>query len=106
MGQTKEAKKVKRYIGGVMSLSKLFTNEVSNKSNKWIVQVFGNPNGTSWEISVVRESNEHGRNDYGWFDENKLLVSHNGGPCHWGLAPGLGDKMIQIANELADELNI
>lgn len=75
------------------------------KKNKWLAQVKGDPDGISWEISVVRESNEHGRSSLGWFGEDKLLVSHNGGPCHWPLAPGLGDIMIRIAEALARDLN-
>ena len=73
--------------------------------NKWLAQVFGDPNGTAWEISVVRENNKHGRKSWGWFDSEKLLVSHNGGPCKWPLATGLGDKMIKLAQELANQLN-
>lgn len=72
---------------------------------KWIPQVKGDPNGRSWEISVVREDNRHGRISWGWFDAGKLLVSHNGGPCDWPLAPGLGPVMVAVACELADYLN-
>lgn len=71
----------------------------------WIVQVLGDVNGTHWEISVVREDNSHGRRSWGWFDDRKLLVSHNGGPCQWPLAPGLGPVMVELANRLCDFLN-
>jgi hypothetical protein len=50
---------------------------------KWKVQIFGKRNSEIWEISVVREDNKHGQRSYGWFDEKKFLVSHNGGPCRW-----------------------
>lgn len=72
---------------------------------KWLVQVKGDPNGARWEISVVREDNDHGRASWGWFDQNKLLVSHNGGPCDWPLAPGLGALMVEVAERLAAHLN-
>lgn len=72
---------------------------------KWIAQTLGDPNGKCWEISVVRSDNEHGQKSYGWFGEDKFLISHNGGPCSWPLAPGLGDKMVKIAQEYAAELN-
>jgi hypothetical protein len=76
---------------------------------KWIVQVKGNPHTetmpASWEITVVRSDNIHGIKSWGWIDEHKLLVSHNGGPCHWPMAPGLGKKMIRIANDLCKNLN-
>jgi len=72
---------------------------------KWLAQVKGDPNGSAWEISVVRSDNKHGQVSWGWFDERKLLVSHNGGPCNDPMALGLGDKMVQIAHDLAAELN-
>lgn len=72
---------------------------------KWLTQVLGDPDSGSWEISVVREDNYHGRKSWGWIDENKLLVSHNGGPCIWPLAKGLGSKMVKLADDLRDELN-
>lgn len=73
--------------------------------NRWLVQVKGNPDGEEWEISVVKSNNLHGQRSWGWFDEDKLLVSHNGGPCKWPLASGLGDKMVKLAGDLARELN-
>jgi len=73
--------------------------------NKWIPQIFGDPNGQAWEISVVLEDNEHGRKSWGWFGEDKILISHNGGPCNWPLGPGLGSLMIEVANRYADYLN-
>lgn len=77
---------------------------------KWIVEVKGDPHKTScpadWEISVVREDNEHGLKSWGWFDENKLLISHSGGPCKWPLPPGFGKLMIRIAEDYARHLNL
>ena len=74
-------------------------------SDPWIVNVLGDPASDSWEISLVRASNKFGRESFGWFDRNKVLVSHNGGPCHWPLAPGLAPKMIELAKQHASELN-
>ena len=75
------------------------------KKYEWKAQVFGDIEGKSWEISVVRVDNLHGQKSWGWFDETKLLVSHNGGPCHWPLAPGLGLVMKKIAEGYANLLN-
>jgi hypothetical protein len=80
-------------------------NEQNNIQDKWVVDVKGDPNGECWEISVLKESNEHGKSSFGWFDENKLLISHNGGPCSWPLAPGIGQLMIELAHKYADYLN-
>lgn len=72
---------------------------------KWKVQVKGVKCGKSWEISVVREDNEHGIKSWGWIDNRKLLVSHNGGPCDWPIIEFVWDEQIRIANELCDKLN-
>lgn len=75
------------------------------KRDEWLVQILGNPNAQSWEISVVRKSNKHGQESWGWFDKDKILISHNGGPCRWAMAPGMGDIMIELAKKYADFLN-
>lgn len=81
-------------------------SESSNsKRRRWIVKVFGRAGAESFEISVVRSDNEHGQKSYGWFDENKLLISHNGGPCHWPVIKPVWDRLIKAAQEVADELN-
>lgn len=72
---------------------------------KWVAQTKGDINSGSFEISVVRTDNEHGKRSWGWFDENKLLISHNGGPCSWPLAPGLGPLMVTVAERYAMLLN-
>lgn len=71
----------------------------------WKVQVFGEKCSKSWEISVVRSDNTHGQKSWGWFDERKLLISHNGGPCQWPIVEFVWDKHIHTANELCDKLN-
>ena len=75
------------------------------EGNPWVVQIFGDPNGNEWEISIVRLDNDLGRHSWGWFGENKLLVSHNGSHCRWPLAPGLGAVMIDIAEKHCALLN-
>lgn len=74
-------------------------------SNPWEVNVKGNKGSNDFEISVLRKNNEHGHASYGWFDKNKLLITHNGGPCEWPLTAIVWDKMIKLAHEVADELN-
>lgn len=59
----------------------------------------------AFEICVIREDNEHGKKSYGWFDENKLLISHNGGPCHWPLTKKVLGKLLIVALNTAEELN-
>lgn len=71
----------------------------------WKVQVKGERCSSSWEISVVRENNKLGQRSWGWFNEHKLLVSHNGGPCMWPIVPFVWDQQIAIANELCRQLN-
>lgn len=71
----------------------------------WEVQVKGEKCSASWEISVIRKDNEHGHRSWGWFDDTKLLVSHNGGPCDWPIVEFVWDAQIRIAHELCDKLN-
>ncbi len=73
--------------------------------SKWIVNSKGKAGDRGFEISVVREDNKHGIASFGWFDENKLLITHNGGPCSWPLHTLVWDKSIKLAQEVADELN-
>lgn len=72
---------------------------------KWVVHTKGGPNKPSFEIAVIRDDNEHGKRSYGWFDENKLLISHNGGPCRWPLTAPIWDRLIAAAAAEADRLN-
>lgn len=71
----------------------------------WLVQVFGEKCSGDWEISVVRDDNELGRKSWGWFGAEKMLVSHNGGPCNWPVLPYVWDAQIKLAHDLCDKLN-
>ena len=73
--------------------------------DKWKVQVFGERCSESWEISVVRLDNKHGQESWGWFDDKKLLVSDNGGPCDDPICGYVWDEQIKIATELCRRLN-
>jgi hypothetical protein len=73
-------------------------------SAKWIVDVKGRQ-GASFEISVVLDSNKFGIESWGWFDENKLLISSSGAG-NWGLTKHVWDKMMLLAHEVARELNM
>jgi hypothetical protein len=74
-------------------------------SDKWVVDIKGKAGEHSFEISVLRESNSHGRKSFGWFGPDKLLITHNGGPCHWPLVQSVWDRCVRVAEETADELN-
>jgi hypothetical protein len=68
----------------------------------WIVNVKGGPR--SWEISVVKADNTHGIRSYGWYGEDKILVSALDGHSP-KLAPNLRSSLIEVAEKLAHELN-
>ena len=74
-------------------------------SDPWKVHVFGAAESPSFEISVVRTSNTHGQRSYGWFDDTKLLISHNGGPCMWPVTKDVWARLLRVAQETADDLN-
>lgn len=71
----------------------------------WIVAVRGEAESPSFEISVLRSDNELGLRSYGWFNESKLLITHNGGPCSWPLTQKVWDKQLEVAYSVAEELN-
>ncbi len=73
--------------------------------NKWIVNVKGGAGKGSFEISVVREDNEHGIASYGWFDDNKLLIGSSGGPCCDTVTPRIWIGLMALASVVASELN-
>lgn len=73
--------------------------------NNWIVNIKGGANQTGFEISVVRKNNTHGIKSYGWFDEDKLLISHSGGPCQTPVISLVWDYLVAIAEQVAAELN-
>lgn len=71
----------------------------------WIINTKGRAGATSFEISVLRDDNAHGKQSYGWFDSHKLLIAHNGGPCQWPLTQKVWNKLVAVAIEVAAELN-
>lgn len=72
--------------------------------DSWKVQIKGDKCGRSFEICVVRESNEHGLHSWGWFDENKLLISHSG-THQVTLTEKVWNEMVALAKDIAIELN-
>lgn len=72
---------------------------------KWIVNIKGRAGRVPFEISVVREDNKHGILSYGWFNEHKLLISHNGGPCDWPVTQFVWDNLILVARKTAKHMN-
>lgn len=73
--------------------------------DKWIVDIKGAPNQNTFEISVLRESNTHGQNSYGWFGDDKLLISHDGGPCHIPVTDMVWNELVEVAHRVARKLN-
>lgn len=72
---------------------------------KWKVQVFGERDSISWEISVVYVDDGQVQTSWGWFNSEKLLISHNGGPCRWKIPGYAFDQQLIIAEEVARRLN-
>lgn len=72
---------------------------------KWVVDVKGKPDSDSFEITVLRDDNEHGKLSYGWIGEDKLLISQSGGPCRDRINTKIWNKLLKVAEEVADELN-
>jgi len=71
----------------------------------WIVDVKGEAETGSWEISVIRSTNIHGQESYGWIDSTKLLIGSSGGPRHNTVIKIVWDGLIKLAEETRDHLN-
>lgn len=72
--------------------------------NKWKVLVLGRKGTTEWEITVVHVDNKHGQESYGWYDNDKILVS----TCDdFGipLLREVWDGQIKLAKEICKKLN-
>lgn len=71
----------------------------------WRVQIKGKECSPAYEISVIHATNTHGQISWGWFNETKLLVLHNGGPCDWPVCKDVWDAAVASATKLAAKLN-
>lgn len=74
---------------------------------KWIVDVKGAPHPTnaSFEISVLRSDYPFGQESWGWFDDRKLWISSDGGPSMANMTDRVWNKLLVLAQEVANELN-
>lgn len=71
----------------------------------WIPHYKGDPQD-GFEICVIRQDNKHGLMSYGWFDENKIMISSSGGPCNDKVPTFVWSRLMNLAEEIAMELNI
>lgn len=71
---------------------------------KWSVQTklereWDKQGYNSWEITVIRDDNKHGKESWGWYDGRKLKISECMGSKEYF------DKQITIAEDIASRLN-
>ena len=71
----------------------------------WKVDIKGEPLSDTWEITVVKEGNNLGFESYGWTDENKLYIGGSGGPCREMVSEYVFNKLVDLAEDVADRLN-
>lgn len=69
---------------------------------KWVVNVKGNFN--SFEISVLLDTNQHGKDSRGWFGNDKICIM-NSGQFEVEMTQELWDHLIQIATQIAARLS-
>jgi len=73
--------------------------------SKWVVNIKGNYGENTFEISVLLDHNYIGKTSYGWFGPSKLLISHNGGSCHWPVTKEVWDALVMVAHSEAARRN-
>ena len=71
----------------------------------WTVDIKGGPWMPDFEISVLRKDNDFGKQSYGWFGPDKLLISQSGGPNHTVVTSVVWDRLVDVAKEVASLLN-
>ncbi len=69
-------------------------------NDRWVVNIIGAPN-QAYEISIVRDSETLAKQCYGWFDENKVLISEG----LIGVSFRVWSAMIELADNEAINLN-
>ena len=73
---------------------------------KWVVHTKGGYTTDHFEVCVIRDDNEHGKQSYGWHDKNKIHISDSGGPCRNRIASKMiWDGLVELAHKVAAELN-
>jgi hypothetical protein len=70
----------------------------------WIVDSKGIYGDTHWEISVLKESNHHGKESYGWFGPQKLYISSGNDITHT-INREVWTKLVRVASDLANDMN-
>lgn len=102
------ARKIYMELGIRVPSSILEVEEQKSQSEmmaKWVVDVKGEAGSICFEITVLRDNNERGKKSFGLIGEDKLLITHDAGPCHWPLTQIVWDKSVKLAHEVAGELN-
>ena len=77
-----------------------------SKKAKWVVHTKGGYTTDGYEVCVIRDDNEHGKQSYGWIGKDKIHIGSDGGPCRYKIQ----NKMIwlglvELAQRVADALN-
>ena len=100
--------KVEFLMERVEKLSDCETNETFEQLNVvWLVDIKGRADGTAaWEISVIHKDNAQGFQSYGWFCNEKILISGGGGcSSPWNISQYVFDAQVALANDVAQKLN-
>lgn len=73
-------------------------------AGRWTINTLGKPGpGGAFEIAAVRTDNAHGRESFGWADQNKVIVMS--GHCMPHFDPHVWNRIRDYALEVADRLN-
>lgn len=70
----------------------------------WVVDSKGIYGDTHWEISVLKDSNKHGKESFAWFGPQKLYISAGSDITH-RVSKEVWTKLVRIASDLANEMN-
>lgn len=75
--------------------------EYSNQKGQWIPVIHGSKT-RGFEISIVRKTDRHGQQSWGWFGETKMLIAEGEEVCAsvWQSHLNLAKVMAKARNEM------
>lgn len=79
---------------------------ISTKKSPWKVQVLGSLKDGDVEISVIKKSNKHGQQSYGWGGLDKVILGTEDLVCDYGLTREEVEENKQIFDEIKKRASI
>ena len=91
----------KQKIVEVESKKDAIRQSQGDDKTKWVVNTKGEPCKDSFEISILRDNNNFGKNSFKWYGQTKILISSGA----FKLEKDIWDELIILAEKIAETKN-